>query len=124
MIYSLYPLLKVVSGISLHPTISQWALVLVDTVIGSMKTGFQYIANQHKTVYYNNNGQMLYGQQHLNGHWYLFDTVTFLMKTGFQYIANQHKMFTTITTGKCFMAFKKSKAKHITSILKLELVFN
>ncbi|MEL1239423.1 N-acetylmuramoyl-L-alanine amidase, partial [Liquorilactobacillus nagelii] len=48
---------------------------LFDTVIGSMKTGFQYIANQHKTVYYNNNGQMLYGQQYLNGHWYLFDTV-------------------------------------------------
>ncbi|MCI1633529.1 MAG: SEC10/PgrA surface exclusion domain-containing protein [Liquorilactobacillus nagelii] len=55
------------------------------------QTGFQYIANQHKTVYYNNNGQMLYGQQYLNGHWYLFDTVIGSMKTGFQYIADQHK---------------------------------
>ncbi|MFT8606602.1 MAG: N-acetylmuramoyl-L-alanine amidase, partial [Liquorilactobacillus ghanensis] len=45
----------------------------------------------HKTVYYNNQGQMQYGQQKLNGHWYLFDNVTGAMKTGFQSIANQHK---------------------------------
>ncbi|MFT9269907.1 MAG: KxYKxGKxW signal peptide domain-containing protein, partial [Liquorilactobacillus nagelii] len=40
---------------------------------GHYLKGFQYIANQHKTVYYNNQGQMLYGQQQINGHWYLFD---------------------------------------------------
>ena len=38
-----------------------------------MKTGFQYIANQNKTVYYNNQGQMQYGQQQIGGKWYLFD---------------------------------------------------
>ncbi|MFT9269906.1 MAG: immunoglobulin-like domain-containing protein, partial [Liquorilactobacillus nagelii] len=48
-------------------------------------------ADQHKTVYYNNQGQMLYGQQQINGHWYLFDNVTGAMKTGLQYIADQHK---------------------------------
>ncbi|MFT9269376.1 MAG: hypothetical protein ABF539_07640, partial [Liquorilactobacillus nagelii] len=51
----------------------------------------QYISNQHKTVFYNNQGQMLYGQQEINGHWYLFDSTTGAMKTGFQYISNQHK---------------------------------
>ena len=54
-------------------------------------TGFQYIASQNKTVYYNANGQMLYGQQYINGKWYLFDSSTGAMKTGFQYISNQHK---------------------------------
>ncbi|ULQ50589.1 hypothetical protein J6864_11160 [Liquorilactobacillus nagelii] len=55
------------------------------------QTGFQYITDQHKTVYYNNQGQMLYGQQQINGHWYLFDNATGTMETGFQYIASQHK---------------------------------
>ncbi|MFT8606603.1 N-acetylmuramoyl-L-alanine amidase family protein, partial [Liquorilactobacillus ghanensis] len=58
---------------------------------GIKKTGFQSIADQHKTVYYNSQGQMQYGQQKLNGHWYLFDSATGAMKTGFQSIANQHK---------------------------------
>jgi len=41
-----------------------------------MKTGFQYIANQHKIVYYNNNGQMLYGFQKIKGKTYHFNTQT------------------------------------------------
>jgi arabinogalactan endo-1,4-beta-galactosidase len=64
---------------------------LFDNTTGAMQTGFQKIANQHKTVYYANNGQMQYGQQHLNGHWYLFDQKTGAMQTGFQKITNQHK---------------------------------
>ncbi|MCQ2556892.1 MAG: NlpC/P60 family protein, partial [Ligilactobacillus sp.] len=52
---------------------------------------FQYIADQHKTVYYNGNGEMQYGQQHINGKWYLFDKNSGARKTGFQYIADQHK---------------------------------
>jgi arabinogalactan endo-1,4-beta-galactosidase len=64
---------------------------LFDATTGAMQTGFQKIANQHKTVYYANNGQMQHGQQHLNGHWYLFDQKTGAMQTGFQKITNQHK---------------------------------
>ncbi|MFT8726141.1 MAG: hypothetical protein ABF790_12000, partial [Liquorilactobacillus nagelii] len=41
--------------------------------------------------YYNAQGQMQYGQQNVNGHWYLFDSKTGAMKTGWQYISNQHK---------------------------------
>jgi SEC10/PgrA surface exclusion-like protein len=40
---------------------------------GVKQTGFQYIANQNKTVYYNNQGQMQYGQQQIGGKWYLFN---------------------------------------------------
>jgi arabinogalactan endo-1,4-beta-galactosidase len=58
---------------------------------GKYLVGFQKIANQHKTVYYANNGQMQYGQQQINNAWYLFDNTTGAMQTGFQKIANQHK---------------------------------
>ena len=58
---------------------------------GKMLTGFQYIKNQNKTVYYNEKGQMLYGQQNINGFWYNFETNTGKMLTGFQYIKNQNK---------------------------------
>lgn len=34
---------------------------------------------------------MLYGQQNVGGHWYLFDDVTGAMKTGLQWIASQNK---------------------------------
>lgn len=40
------------------------------------QTGFQYIANQHKTVYYDNNGQMLYGFQKIKGKVYHFNART------------------------------------------------
>ena len=49
-----------------------------------MKTGFQWIADQKKTVYYGSNGQMQYGQKQINGKWYLFDRSTGAMKTGWQ----------------------------------------
>ena len=49
---------------------------LFDSWTGAMKTGFQYIADQHKTVYYNGNGQMLYGWQNINGRNYLFNVYT------------------------------------------------
>ena len=57
-----------------------------------IQTGFQRIANQNKTVYYDPaTAQMKYGQQRIDGKWYLFDGVTGSMKTGFQKIANQNK---------------------------------
>ncbi|MFT8725170.1 N-acetylmuramoyl-L-alanine amidase family protein, partial [Liquorilactobacillus nagelii] len=73
---------------------------LFDNTTGAMQTGFQKIANQHKTVYYANNGQMQYGQQHLNGHWYLFDQKTGAMQTGFQFITSQNKLVYYDPTGK------------------------
>ena len=64
---------------------------LFDKNTGAMKTGFQWISDQHKTCYYNGKGQMQYGQQHIGGKWYLFDKNTGAMKTGFQWISDQHK---------------------------------
>ncbi|MFM9745114.1 hypothetical protein ACKI2C_46995, partial [Streptomyces brasiliscabiei] len=58
---------------------------------GAKQTGFQNITDQNKTVYYNGQGQMQYGQQNVNGKWYLFDKNTGAMKTGLQYIADQKK---------------------------------
>ena len=79
---------------------------------GARLVGLQKIPSQNKTVYYNNYGQMQYGwqwvnnatryfdkvtgamqygQQNIDGHWYLFDN-TGAMQRGFQYIANQNKL--------------------------------
>ena len=51
-----------------------------------VQTGFQNLSayGENKTVYYASNGQMQYGQQQLNGHWYLFDKISGAMQTGFQ----------------------------------------
>ena len=43
---------------------------------GAMATGLTYLPDQKKVVYYNNQGQMQYGQQDLNGATYYFDLVT------------------------------------------------
>lgn len=59
---------------------------------GAMQTGFQNLKNygENKTVYYERNGRMQYGQRNIKGHWYLFDQNGF-MKTGFQWISSQKK---------------------------------
>ena len=49
---------------------------LFDNVTGAMKTGWQYIKDQNKTVYYNSRGQMLYGTQLIDGKRYYFDVST------------------------------------------------
>ena len=53
---------------------------------GNFLTGFQSVYDgnlrHNKTVYYNNLGQMLYGQQDIDSHWYLFDNVSGAMQTG------------------------------------------
>ena len=64
---------------------------LFDKNTGAMKTGLQWISDQHKTCYYNGKGQMQYGQQHIGGKWYLFDKNTGAMKTGLQWISDQRK---------------------------------
>lgn len=44
--------------------------------------------NQKKTVYYNNKGQMQYGQQRIGNGWYLFSWGTGAMQTGLQNLKN------------------------------------
>ena len=58
---------------------------------GQKQTGFQHINNGNKVVYYNGAGQMQYGQQNINGHWYYFDEASGAMQTGVKYIASQTK---------------------------------
>ena len=48
---------------------------------GVMQTGFVNLGS--KTVYYNSDGQMLYGEQKINNAWYCFDTITGARVTGF-----------------------------------------
>lgn len=55
------------------------------------KTGFQKSQDEKKTYYYDGSGNMVHGQQNINGKWYLFDEQTGEMKTGFQYISSQKK---------------------------------
>ena len=53
--------------------------------------GFQNIQDQNKRVYYNNRGQMQYGEQKISNNWYLFDNVTGAMQTGFKYLSKGNK---------------------------------
>jgi glucan-binding repeat-containing protein len=64
---------------------------LIDPLNNQKQTGFQYIPDQTKTVYYNAQGEMQYGQQFLGGHWYLFDSETGARQSGLQFISNQNK---------------------------------
>ena len=66
---------------------------LFDKNTGAMKTGLQWVSDQHKTCYYNGKGQMQYGQQNIGGKWYFFDKNTGAMKTGLQWISDQHKTY-------------------------------
>ena len=56
---------------------------LIDQKTGQYLTGIQPITDQNKVVYYNDAGQMQYGQQNITGHWYLFDN-NGAMQRGFQ----------------------------------------
>ena len=79
---------------------------------GMVKNSFQYISKLNKTVYYDENGYMLYGDQEINenkyyfdkstgkmytgerkigNYWYLYDYKTGAIVKGFQYIPNQNK---------------------------------
>ncbi|QLL78506.1 N-acetylmuramoyl-L-alanine amidase [Ligilactobacillus saerimneri] len=51
---------------------------------GQMSTGFTYLPDDKKTVYYAANGWMVYGEKQINGYWYLFDQGSGRMLTGFQ----------------------------------------
>lgn len=101
---------------------------------GVMQTGFQYLAGQKKTVYYDPaNGHMLYGFQKINGKtyyfapgsgarvvgqikingkWYMFDKKTGVMQTGFRYIASQKKtVYYSPKTGQMLYGLQKINGK-------------
>ncbi|CCK83915.1 Fructosyltransferase [Lactobacillus equicursoris 66c] len=101
---------------------------------GVMQTGFQKLASQNKTVYYDSatgrmqygfqkvngktyylnpvSGGVTYGQVKINGHWYLFDSKTGAMKTGFQRIASQKKtVYYDPKTGQMVYGFRKINGK-------------
>ncbi len=64
---------------------------LVDQKTGQYLTGIQLITDQNKVVYYNDAGQMQYGQQKIDGYWYNFDVADGAMKTGLVQIPEQNK---------------------------------
>ncbi|MEE8814093.1 MAG: glycoside hydrolase family 68 protein [Lactobacillus delbrueckii] len=101
---------------------------------GVMQTGFQYLAGQKKTVYYDPaTGHMLYGLQKINGKtyyfapgsgarvvgqikingkWYMFDKKTGVMQTGFHYIASQKKtVYYSPKTGQMLYGLQKVNGK-------------
>lgn len=101
---------------------------------GVMQTGFQYLAGQKKTVYYDPaTGHMLYGLQKINGKtyyfapgsgarvvgqikingkWYMFDKKTGVMQTGFHYIASQKKtVYYSPKTGQMLYSLQKVNGK-------------
>ena len=51
---------------------------------GQMSTGFTYLPDDKKTVYYAANGWMVYGEKQIAGYWYLFDQGSGALRTGFQ----------------------------------------
>ncbi|WP_270851043.1 glycoside hydrolase family 68 protein [Lactobacillus delbrueckii] len=113
-----------------------WYLYNDSTDDGSIKmqTGFQYLAGQNKTVYYDPaTGHMLYGLQKINGktyyfapdsgarfsgqiklsgYWYLFSDKDGIMQTGFQYLAGQKKtVYYDPATGHMLYGFQKINGK-------------
>ena len=60
---------------------------------GVMQQGFQNIGYQNKTVYYNEDGWMLYGWQNIDGKVYYFDKVTGKMTVGQKNIGGHWYLF-------------------------------
>ena len=59
---------------------------------GKKLTGFQYIKSDSKTVYYDpQTGVMVYGQQCIGGHWYLFNNYDGALQFGYQWLAGLNK---------------------------------
>ncbi len=57
-----------------------------------MTHGFYYNSSQHKWVYYDRfSGQMMYGEQYINNHWYDFDGLTGAVRYGFVYLPESLK---------------------------------
>ena len=59
---------------------------------GVRQTGFQSLSDG-RTVYYNSQGQMQYGEQKINGYWYYFNTSTGAMTTGFTKLSDGRTVY-------------------------------
>ena len=59
---------------------------------GVRQTGFQNLSDG-RTVYYNSQGQMQYGEQKINGYWYYFRTDNGAMVTGFQKLSDGRTVY-------------------------------
>ncbi|MDC2849101.1 GH25 family lysozyme, partial [Limosilactobacillus mucosae] len=59
---------------------------------GVRQTGFQKLSDG-RTVYYNSQGQMQYGEQKINGYWYYFNTSTGAMTTGFTKLSDGRTVY-------------------------------
>lgn len=59
---------------------------------GAMQTGFVKLSDG-RTVYYNNQGQMVYGTQFINGSWYNFNWQTGAMQTNIELDINGYWYF-------------------------------
>ncbi|MFR0595296.1 GH25 family lysozyme [Limosilactobacillus mucosae] len=59
---------------------------------GVRQTGFQNLSDG-RTVYYNSQGQMQYGEQKINGYWYYFNTSTGAMTTGFTKLSDGRTVY-------------------------------
>ena len=59
---------------------------------GVRQTGFQNLSDG-RTVYYNSQGQMQYGEQKINGYWYYFNTSTGAMTTGFTKLSDDRTVY-------------------------------
>ncbi len=58
---------------------------------GMMNVGWAYVPSGEKWCYYDAQGRMLYGEQCIDNHWYLFDSCTGAVQYGFQYIEKDNK---------------------------------
>ncbi len=58
---------------------------------GEMNVGWAYIPLEEKWCYYDIQGKMMYGEQYIDNHWYLFDSYTGAVQYGFQYIEKDNK---------------------------------
>ncbi len=58
---------------------------------GAMNVGWAYIQSGKKWCYYDAQGRMVYGEQCIDNHWYLFDSCTGAVQYGFQYIEKDNK---------------------------------
>ena len=65
-----------------------------------MTHGFYYNSSQHKWVYYDRfSGQMMYGEQYINNHWYDFDGSTGAVRYGFVYLPESQNGCSMIVDG-------------------------
>lgn len=65
---------------------------------GAMVTGFTQLKDG-RTVYYNSQGQMMYGEQNINGKWYYFNHVDGRMAMGWYTLPDGRKVYYDVKAG-------------------------